>query len=281
MRLYLNGQFVPEDQARISVFDRGFLYGDGLFETLRVAHGRPFRWTQHFERLERGAAALRLTLPFSAQDAFKVAGELIALNQMPEALLRLAISRGRGPRGYSIREVKEPTVVMSIHPLPAAAAFPGPAWKLHTATMRLPADDHLAPFKTSNKLVQILARAEAETSGADEALICNTAGEVVEASSGNLFWVAGESVCTPPLSAGVLPGITRAVVRELCDRQGLAYQEANLRVEALRKTQGVFLTLSSLGIVEAASLNGEALSKSPIVFRLQSAYASLLEVETR
>jgi len=277
MKVYFNGQIVPEDQARVSVFDRGFLYGDGLFETLRVAHGRPFRWTQHFERLQRGAAHLRLTLPFSMEQGRELAGELITQNQCPEGVLRLAISRGCGPRGYSIRGAEQPTVVMSLHPVPAA----GGGWRLWTTEFQLPTNDPFAQFKTSNKLLQILARAGAEAAGADEALLCNTDGCAVEASSGNLFWVAGESVLTPPIAAGILPGVTRGVVRELCERLGLGCQEMKIRADALRQTQGVFLTLSSLGIVEAVSLDGKPLSTSPIVSRLQAAYAALLETETR
>ncbi|HEX4644553.1 MAG TPA: aminotransferase class IV, partial [Verrucomicrobiae bacterium] len=109
--VFLNGQFVPEEQAVVSVFDRGFLYGDGLFEALRVYNGQPFRWTQHLERLQRGADFLKIRLPFTAAELRNHAAELIRRNQMPECLLRLVLSRGVGPRGYSPRGADLPVLV--------------------------------------------------------------------------------------------------------------------------------------------------------------------------
>src|SRR4029079_8477819 len=99
MHVFLNGKFVPEERAVVSVLDRGFLYGDGLFETMRVCHGRPFRWTQHLERLKRGAAFLKLPLPFSNAAFRRFAEQLVRKNKLPDALLRLTLSRGVGPRG--------------------------------------------------------------------------------------------------------------------------------------------------------------------------------------
>src|SRR5579872_7032026 len=116
MIVFLNGQFVPEESAVVSVFDRGFLYGDGLFETIRIFKGKPFRWEQHLERLQRGAEFLKIKLPFSCTALPKFADELINKNQMPDALLRLTLSRGVGIRGYSPKGAEEPTVVMSLHP---------------------------------------------------------------------------------------------------------------------------------------------------------------------
>lgn len=280
MIVFLNGQFVPEDQATVSVFDRSFLYGDGLFETMRVLHGRPFRWPQHIERLKRGAAFLKIALPFSPHALETFAGHLIEVNQMPDALLRLTLSRGVGLRGYSPKGADHPLIVMSLHPAPAIAPQNPPLWRLVTAPFRLPAQEALAQFKTCNKLPQILARAEADAAGADEALLLNTDGFVVEGSTSNLFWVRADSVFTPPLTTGILAGVTREVVAELCRALRLSVSEASLTPLALTQTDGVFLSLSSFGIVPALSLDGHALPQSPTVERLRAAYANLLAHES-
>ena len=276
MRVFLNGQFVPEDQALVSIFDRGFLYGDGLFETVRVHAGRPFRWRQHFERLQRGAEFLRLRLPYSPAEIRAFADRLIELNRMPESLLRLQLSRGVGPRGYSPEGAEWPALVMNLQPAPVNDPNNPPRWRLITAACRLPAGEPLAQFKTCNKLPQILARAAADASGADEALLLNTNGEVAEAASGNLFWIDGETVCTPPVASGVLPGVTRAVVLEICGQLKLDVQEAGIPPDRLRQMEGVFLSLSSWGVVEVGSLDGQPLSQSPLVGRLRAAYAGML-----
>lgn len=276
MIVFLNGQFVPEEQATVSVFDRSFLYGDGLFETMRVTKGKPFRWWEHMERLRKGGDFLGIKIPFACKSLEKHAAELIAKNQMPEALLRLTVSRGVGLRGYSPKGADKPIVVMTLHPFSGAPAS-GPAhWKLHTASFRLPAGEKLAHFKTANKLAQIMARAEADAVAADEAVLCNTDGFVVEGASSNLFWVEGDTICTPPLASGILAGVTRAVTLELCQKLGLVSAERQITPENLRRAQGVFVTLSSLGVVVAAMLDGEFLNHSPVVEKLSTAYAELL-----
>ena len=201
MIVFLNGQFVPEEQAQVSVFDRGFLYGDGLFETLRVYAGRPFRWAQHLDRLKRGADFLNLRLPIPPEELKKAAGQLIQQNQMPECILRLTVSRGVGPRGYSPRGAEQPVVVMSVHPAPVIDPQHPLAWHLATSSIRVPAGAALANFKTCDKLVSVLARAEAEAQHCEEALLLNTKGEVAEA------WRAKEVVRsiyahTDPIVAG-------------------------------------------------------------------------------
>lgn len=275
MIVFLNGRFVPEEQALVSIFDRSFLYGDGLFETIRVFHGRPFRWEQHFVRLERGAQLLGIGLPFPPTALRGFAGELITRNGLADALLRLTLSRGVGRRGYSPRGAEQPSLTMSLHPAPLVDLENPPRWRLATSTWRLPANDPLAQFKTCNKLPQILARAEADRAGADEALLLNTEGHVVESSSGNLFWLEGGGVCTTPLAGGVLPGVTRAVILELCPALGLQVRQTSVTREGLLRAEGVFLSLSSVGIVEAVSLDGQPLRQFSSVERIRKAYAEL------
>ena len=166
---------------------------------------------------------------------------------------------------------------MTLHPAPEASGIGSGGWKLITASFRLPAGETLAHFKTANKLAQVLARAEADTAGADESLLLNTDGCVVEGASSNLFWVQSGVVCTPPMTSGVLAGVTRAVVLELCHELALPAREATVTPKVLREAEGVFLTLSTLGVMPATELDGVPLGQSPIVEKLQHAYGDLLE----
>ena len=274
MIVFLNGQFVPEDQAAVSVFDRGFLYGDGLFEAIRIFNGKPFRWSDHMERLQRGAAFLKIQIPFPPAELLQHAAELIRRNQMPESLLRITLSRGTGLRGYSPKGANRPTLALTLHPAPDSQTQP-PTWRVITASCRLPAHQPLAEFKTCNKLPQILARAEADAARADEALLLNTNGEIVEASSGNLFWIRQDTVCTPPLNSGILAGVTRLVVLEICRALGLTLREASITPAALRQVQGAFLSLSSWGIIEIVSLDDYPLARSPLADKIRNAYTRM------
>ena len=276
MIVFLNGKFVPEEQATVSVFDRSFLYGDGLFETMRVINGKPFRWWDHMERLRKGGDFLGIKIPFGCKSLEKFATELIAQNRMPDALMRLTVSRGVGPRGYSPKGADKPTLVMSLHPAPGMPNSGSARWKLVTASLRLPAGDALAQFKTANKLAQVLARAEADAAGVDEAVLLNTDGHVVEGASSNLFWIEGKTVCTPPLTDGLLAGVTRAVTIEICKSLSLPLAERAVTPEQLRRADGVFLTLSSIGVAEAIALDGATLATSPIAADIHRAYEKLL-----
>lgn len=280
MIVFLNGKFVPEEQALVSVFDRSFLYGDGLFETILVANGVPFRRRQHLDRLWQGAAFLGINLPYQQDELARFATALIAENRLPNGLLRLTLSRGIGPRGYSPRRANSPTLVMTLSPLAGSELDIIQNWRLRTSSFRLPANQPLAQFKSCNKLPQILARAEAERDEAEEALLCNTDGFVVEGASSNLFWIKQDTICTPPLASGILSGVTRMVILELCQDLNLQAQEGNIAASDLFDTDGVFLSLSSFGVVQAASLDGRLLRQSPLTQRLHSAYLDLVRRET-
>ncbi len=280
MQIFLNGQYVPEERAMISVFDRGFLYGDGVFETVLIANGNPFRWDQHWERFERGAAFLNIVPPFLSEVLRDFATQLARKNNMPNSLLRLTLSRGIGIRGYSPKGATHPTIVMSLHP--ALGLAPGQilGWRLIVAPVRLPEQEPLAAFKTCNKLPQIIARAHAEAQEADEALLLGIEDYVVESSSGNLFWLEEQAVCTPPLASGILPGVTRTVVFQICHEMGLAVNEARVRVQDLYQKAGIFISLSSVGLAEGLSLDGPPLARSPLVSELNKRYCELVRAET-
>jgi len=276
MFVFLNGRILPETEAVVPLNDRGFLLGDGLFETVRVANGKPFRFAQHLERLSRGADFLKIKLPFEPREIQKFAAQLIAKNDLPEAVLRLTLTRGAGARGYSPKNCGVPTLAMTLHSLPPQNPDEPLQWSLATASYRIPAGDALAAFKTTSKILNVLARAEAEEQGADEALLLNTNGEVAETAGGNIFWIYHDAVCTVPTGRGVLPGITRAVVLEICQSLGFAVNKRVIKPEHLRKAEGIFVTQSALGIIPVAAYDGQPVAPSPLVDQIASAYNEIL-----
>ncbi|HXF10065.1 MAG TPA: aminotransferase class IV [Desulfuromonadaceae bacterium] len=264
----------------MSVFDRAFLLGDGLFETIRIFNSKPFRWQQHWDRLKHGADFLKIKLPLGQERLRRAALELIRKNRTPDALLRLTLSRGVGVRGYSPKGANRPTLVMSTHPAPPGGFKKAPTWTLVTSSLRLPADERLAGFKSCNKLPQIMARMEADAVRADEALLLNTDGFVVEGAASNLFWIKNGTILTSPLASGILPGVTRAVALELCRTLKVPVRQKNVRRQELLKADGVFLSLSSWGIVEANRLDGKKLKRSPLTRQIAKAYNDLLANES-
>ena len=279
MVVFLNGKFLPEAEAVVPLNDRGFLLGDGLFETARVANGKPFRLAQHLERLVRGADVLKIKLPFTAKEIQKFAGELIAKNDLAEAVLRVTLTRGVGARGYSTKGADQPTLALTLHALPPQNGDEPLLWSLVTSTFRIPASDALSSVKTSSKILNVLARAEAEEKGADEALLLNTNGEVAETAGGNLFWIFHDKICTVPTGRGVLPGITRAVVLEICQALGLETNKRVIKPEMLRNAEGIFVTQSALGIIPVVAFDGLPVAPSPLVDQIGSAYNDMLTRE--
>lgn len=279
MVVFLNGKFMPEAEAVVPLNDRGFLLGDGLFETTRVAFGRPFRLAQHLDRLARGAEYFKIKPPFTLKEMLKFAGELIEQNGQADAVLRVTLTRGPGPRGYSTQGAGPPTLAMTLQPLPPQSSDEPLQWSLITSSFRIPASDALAAFKSTSKMLNVLARAEAEAKGADEALLLNTNGEVAETASGNLFWVFEDEICTVPSGRGVLPGITRAVVLEICQALGLGANKCVIKPQMLRNAGGMFVTQSALGIVPVVSFDGVPVAPSPLVDQIASAYQEMLSHE--
>jgi aminodeoxychorismate lyase len=272
MIVFLNGHFLPETEAVISINDRGFLLGDGLFETVRVVHGKPFRFAQHLERLARGADFFKIKLPFALKEIQRFAAQLIEENKMSDAILRLTLTRGTGERGYTPGNENKPTLAMTLHAAPETPV----EWNLITSSFRIPAADPISSFKTTSKILHVLARAEAKEKGADEALLVNTNGEVAETASGNLFWIYHDQICTVPTGRGVLPGVTRAVVLEICQTLGLQTNKCVIKPEALRNSEGIFVTQSALGIIPVSVFDGKTVKPSPLVDPIAQAYNEML-----
>lgn len=270
--VWINGRITAAAEATLSIFDRSFLYGDGLFETVRIHHGAPFLWEGHWKRLAAGASVLRIQLPFREDEIANATRDLIQHHGLTEGILRITVSRGDGLRGYSPRGANHPRVILTLHRgMPLDVEQPV-CWKLATSRFRVSPGDPLTQLKSANKLLQVLARAEAEEAGANEALLLNSHGDVAEAAAGNVFWIDHGAIITPPPHAGALPGVTRAFILELARRRGLPAREQTGPVKCLQQAEGVFVTLSSQGIVSATHLDGVPLRSSPVTERLWRDY---------
>jgi branched-subunit amino acid aminotransferase/4-amino-4-deoxychorismate lyase len=150
-----------------------------------------------------------------------------------------------------------------------------PRWSVITSSYCLPADDPLTHFKTANKLPQVMARAEADAAGVNEAILLNPRGYIAEGTSCNVFWVEGNVVCTAPLASGALPGVTRAITLELCVKMNIAWREKKAKPSDARRAAGVFLTNTSMGVVEVATWDKKRLPRSPLTKKLWAAYGKL------
>ncbi len=247
----VNGIVVPAEEARVSVLDNGFAFGDSVYEVLRTYGGRAFEPGRHFRRLR--ASAARLGFPVPADDAAlltQVDG-LLARAPGGESYIRIIVSRGLGDCSYSFDRVVGPTVVMIQKPLP-----PYPSWhyedgiKVAAVDVRRNHPRALDPaIKSSNLLNNVLAMREAQARGAEEPVLLNQEGFVAEGASTNVFLVRGGRVMTPPLSAGILAGITREVVLEILPGLGVPFREEPLRLEDLLGADEAFMTSTTREVV--------------------------------
>lgn len=273
MLAFINGKIIPEEQGTISIFDRSFCLGDGLFETVPVYNGKPFLWAKHFDRLQAGAEFLQIKIPTAPDAIAAFVEQLLRENQMHKGMLRVQLSRGVGTRGYSAKGADSPTLVMTTH---AATQCPSEV-KIVTSSIRIPANDLLSKYKTCSKLSHVIARMESDSKGADEALLLNSDGNVAEATSSNFFWMDNDTVHTTPLESGALPGVTRAFVLELCRELKIATLEQNMSPNRLPKVDAMFLTSSGSGIREVIQLDEQKISRAPIAQKLREAYLKYAE----
>lgn len=274
MTLWLDGALRP-DGAAIPVSDRGLLLGEGLFETLAAWDGRILELEAHLERLARSARVLGLPLAWSTEALAAAMASLLAADGLTagRVVLRLSLTGGDGPRGLLPAPRPSPRLLISARPYDGPPV--GPATVV-LAPFALSASSPLRGHKTLSALEQVWARRHAAALGADEALMVNTAGHLVEASAANLFLVAGGRLLTPPLFDGALPGVTRARVLALAAEAGIAADmDSSLARESLAEAQEAFLTNSLIGIRPVASADGQGLLVGPetLTARLQALLA--------
>jgi branched-chain amino acid aminotransferase len=260
-KVWIGGRVVEAEDARISVLDHGLLYGDGVFEGMRVYGGALFRFEDHLRRFESGARALGIPLPDGIDGMRAIVLETARAYGRDEAYVRLVLTRGQGALGVDPTTCHDPQPIcivtgISLYPEDKLAR----GIDLLTSSLRRPAADAVDPgVKSLNYLNSALAKREARLRGADEALILNARGGVAEASVANVFIVRGDLLMTPPPSEGALPGITRASVLEIAADLGLETRECALGRMDLFSADEVFLTGSGARIVPVASLDGQHL----------------------
>jgi branched-chain amino acid aminotransferase len=252
--VWLNGRIVDEGDACISPADHGFLLGDGVFETLRSYAGRLPTLGDHLERLAAGARALRITLP-PLGDLERGASELLSASGLDDARVRITVTSGAGPPGLARGEA-EPTVLITVAPLPER---PGAATAVVTPWVHAERRP-LVGVKTISRAESVIALAYARERGADEALFLNTAGNVCEATTANVFAIRGGLVATPPRTAGCLAGITREQVLRLCGALNVAVEEKNLPARVLQTADELFLTSSTRGVQALVAVDSIAVA---------------------
>ena len=287
--VYLNGSLIPRSQARVSAFDHGFLYGYGLFETMRAYHGTIFLLDRHLKRLLDSAAVIGLGSKLADIDLGKACRDTLRANGLPEARLRLTVSRGEVASFSSTSSSVTPTVLVTAtgySAMPAQVYDTG--FKAGVSSFRRYSQSLLSKLKSANYLLSVLAKMEAEAAGLDEALLLNERDFITEGSISNVFFVAHSGLITPPLESGILPGITREVVMELADTLKIQVTEGEVRLEDLEQFAEAFLTnsvMELMPLVEVRDKTGKVITigsgkPGKITRKLMSAYREMVERET-
>jgi branched-chain amino acid aminotransferase len=279
--IYLNDRFVTEDQALVSVFDHGFLYGDGVYETIRSYGDKIFMRDQHLARLRRSADAIGLTVP--ERDWPSLLHECMARNDVgndrTDAYIRITISRGTGDIGLDPALCPSPTLVIIAKALkspPDERYRTGVSLVVANTRRNLPSA--LDPqIKATNFLNNIQAKREAIAMGAFDSVLLNWLGYLTECTVSNLFFVRASRLCTPAISCGILDGITRGVILTLARELNLPVDEGQFDVEALRAADECFLSNTTMEVMPATQLNGKPIgsgSPGPVTERLRQIFVA-------
>lgn len=255
--IYLDGRIVPESQAKISVFDHGVLYGDGVFEGIRFYNGRVFRIEDHTRRIYDSAKSILLTIPMAPEELIKATLDTVAANGLRDGYIRTVVTRGTGPMGLSPYKCPKASVFIiaaSIQLYPEAAYQNG--LTMATVATRRPRFDILPPsVKSLNYLNNVMAKVEAIQAGAEEGLMLNDQGLVAECTGDNVFIVRDGTVSTPPLSAGALDGITRRVVIEICAELAIPLRERDITRNEIFTADECFLSGTAAEVIAAVKLD--------------------------
>ncbi|MEM2342345.1 MAG: branched-chain-amino-acid transaminase [Candidatus Bathyarchaeia archaeon] len=256
--IYIDGKYYPRDEAKISVFDHGFLYGDGVFEGIRAYNGVVFKLKEHIDRLYNSAHAIMLEVPLTKDEMIEAVLETLRRNNLRDAYIRLVVTRGVGDLGLDPRKCSKPSIII----------IAVPALKLYDEEKRRngismivswirrdPVDATSHEIKSLNYLNSILAKIEANNAGADEALILDINGYICEATGENIFIVKDGKLYTPPRSSGALPGITASVIKKIAAKLGYEVIERNLTVAELYGADEAFLTGTGAEIMPIREVN--------------------------
>ncbi|MCP4448802.1 MAG: branched-chain-amino acid aminotransferase [Myxococcales bacterium] len=282
-RIYLNGSITGPEDAKISIFDRGFLYGDSVYEVMRTSGGQLVDLDRHLMRLYESASALALPPP--QEDVLRKAiVDTLASAGNEESYVRLVVTRGSGEVGLDTALAELPTTLVIAKPLvlPTASMYSGGVRVRLVNVQRTSAKAMDPSVKSGNYLNNIMALAEAKRAGDYEAIMCDRDGLLAEGSSSNVFFVEGTRLLTPNLSVGLLAGITRQRVLEIAEGLGVAVEQGRFGPERLRDASEAFLTSSIRGVLAITAVDGEPLptaAPGPMGTRVMQAYAAFLEEE--
>jgi branched-chain amino acid aminotransferase len=261
--IFLNGEFVTKENAKISVYDHGFLYGDGVFEGIRVYSGNVFRLHEHIDRLYNSAKSILLTIPYTKEEMICYIIETIRRNQYQDAYIRLVVSRGVGDLGLDPYKCKTPQVVIIVEPL---ALFPKHLYEtgieVVTVATRRNRSDVLSPkVKSLNYLNNVLVKIEAHLANVSEALILNDQGYVAEGSGDNVFIIKDQVVYTPPGYVGALEGITRQAIIEIAQDLGYVVKEEPFTRHDVYVADEVFLTGTAAEVIAVVKVDGRVIGE--------------------
>ena len=280
MKIYFNGKLVPKEEAAVSVFDHGLLYGDGVFEGIRFYGGRVFRLDEHIERLYMSARAIALDIQMNPDEMARAVVETIRANDLTDGYVRLVVTRGEGSLGLSPRSCPKPTIFIIASTI---TLYPDEMYqnglKLVTCATRRIAHGALSPMvKSLNYLNNIMAKIEAEQAGAGEGLMLNEQGYVAECTGDNVFVIKNGAITTPPISAGALAGVTRAVVFEMARELGIAIREENITRYDIYTADECFLTGTAAELIPAVVLDSRPINDGkpgPLTTRLTKRFHEL------
>jgi branched-chain amino acid aminotransferase len=279
--IFMNDRLVPEEEAKVSVFDHGLLYGDGVFEGLRSYSGRVFRLDAHLDRLWASARAIALEIPLAKDVVSQAVNDTLAANKLVDGYVRLVVTRGAGSLGLDPNRTKNPQVIViadtiSLYP----REFYEQGLRIVTAATQRVHSAALSPrIKSLNYLNNIMAKLEGLQAGCVEALMLNHKGEVAECTGDNLFIVRGGRLLTPPPDAGILEGITRGAVMELAHAAGIACHEATLTRYDLYTSDECFLTGTAAEVIPVVEIDGRSIGSGtpgPVTSRLTADFHRLV-----
>lgn len=281
--VYINGEFVPRSKAVVSVFDHGFLYGDGIFEGIRSYSGNVFCLKEHVKRLYESAKSILLTIPMTPEEMEQAIVETLQRNDLADAYIRVVVSRGPGDLGLDPRSCTRPNVIIIAE---ALALFPQELYekglRIVTVPTRRNIPDALNPkIKSLNYLNNVLIRMEATQSGVMEALTLNQEGYVCEGSGDNVFIVKNGKILTPPTYLGALEGITRNVVIELCEHLGISCKEEPFTRHDVYVADEIFLTGTAAEMIPVVEVDSRIIGDGkpgPVTKRLIEEFRKLTKV---
>jgi branched-chain amino acid aminotransferase len=260
--IYIDGQLLPASQAKVSVFDHGLLYGDGIFEGIRFYNGRVFRLEQHIRRLYDCARAILLKIPLTPEEMIAATCATVQANGLRDGYIRLVVTRGVGPMGLSPFKCPTPSVIIIAD---AISLYSEESYRtgltMATVATRRPSHDILSPqVKSLNYLNNIMAKVEAIQAGAEEGLMLNDVGLVAECTGDNIFIIRDGAISTPPLTAGALDGITRGTVFDIAQELGIPIRERDFSRHDVFIADECFLTGTAAEVIAAVKLDGREIA---------------------